>query len=148
MDFPTPAYVSLLNAHKGIDIEGASTENGARAILWDFTLGANQRFTFKPGNAVHGEAIYCMIAEHSGKALKAVHDPEPRVVQGDFDPMDINIAFHIRQPPQASRGYWIVSVPTSMVLAVDSTTAGSPLVLTGPNPTSTNQLWLFGAKPI
>ncbi|MEU8526788.1 RICIN domain-containing protein [Streptomyces sp. NPDC048629] len=52
---------------KVLDIEGASTASGARAILWDWHGGKNQLFAISPSGEKRG---YTIRAEHSLKVIQ------------------------------------------------------------------------------
>jgi hypothetical protein len=56
---------SALNTNRRIDITGKSTDSGAQAIIWDSTIGANQRFVLEPS----GDGYYFIKSVNSGLYL-------------------------------------------------------------------------------
>ena len=52
---------SAVDNLKGLDIAGASTDNGANAHLWTYGGGSNQKFELKYQNG-----YYTLMALHSG----------------------------------------------------------------------------------
>src|SRR5690349_17793083 len=89
-----PAVVNLINRQSqlAIDIEGASTDNRARAIQWTGNRqSANQQSEIKPARNPAG--AYSLFAKHSGKALIAT--PEGAVEQTEFDPMHAFMRFRL-----------------------------------------------------
>jgi uncharacterized protein (DUF1800 family) len=64
---PGGGTFELVARHSGkcLDIEGASTDDLARAIQWDCHGGPNQQWTFQ----AIGGGYYTLIARHSGKVL-------------------------------------------------------------------------------
>ena len=55
---------SAVDNSKGLDIAGASTDNGANAHLWTYGGGSNQKFELKYQNG-----YYTLMALHSGKYI-------------------------------------------------------------------------------
>ena len=53
------------NSGQVLDVAGASTEDGARIIQWDWHGGDNQRFRLEP----LGDGYVHIVAKHSGKVL-------------------------------------------------------------------------------
>jgi uncharacterized protein (DUF1800 family) len=64
---PAPGTYELVARHSGkcLDINGASLEDGARAIQWACHGGENQHWTLQAAS----NGAYRLVARHSGKAL-------------------------------------------------------------------------------
>ncbi len=60
-------YYRLVNRRSGkvLDINGASTADGAKAIQWAWTGGTNQQWRLEPGP----DQSYKLVSRHSGKVL-------------------------------------------------------------------------------
>jgi hypothetical protein len=68
------------HSRKVWDIEGASHENGAKLIQWDWHEGPNQLFQLRVG----GSGGYSIVAVHSGKAIdvaRASQDLGAEIIQ-------------------------------------------------------------------
>lgn len=63
---PLATTLTSVNSGKLLDIEGASTADGARALQWASHGGANQQWKFIPAGPA---GVYIVLAAHSGKAL-------------------------------------------------------------------------------
>jgi hypothetical protein len=73
---------------KFLDIEGGSTDNGAKLIQWPDHGGLNQRFSFE-----HlGNGAYRIVAKHSGKVLQCANNYDcnngTEIAQGTWNGSD------------------------------------------------------------
>lgn len=65
-------FVNVNTLGKAIQIDGASTANGAAAVLGDFAYAKNQEFELVPVNGIIEGGTYVLTARHSGKVAKVV----------------------------------------------------------------------------
>ncbi|MDR1183818.1 MAG: RICIN domain-containing protein [Coriobacteriales bacterium] len=134
---------SAASSVRFVDIEGASRNNGAAAILWSKNAGDNQKFRFTY-NANTG--YYSITAAHSGRALDvygASTVSGARVIQ--WSPhSDFNQQWRIVSATGGT--YAIYSAPTGLALDVNggSTAAGASLIM-WPYHGGANQRWILSS---
>jgi hypothetical protein len=142
-----PIRGPLFARHSGrcLDIEGASPDNGADAIQWDYWGGQNQIFRIEWVETSH----YRLIAQHSGKVLDvegAFTDNGVQIQQYDWWGGD-NQRF--RLDPVAPGYYRVVAKHSNKCLDVAGISVDNGARITqwewwGGN----NQQWRLGPAPI
>jgi len=55
-----PFYIQSVHSGKYLDVEGGSSEEGAKVITWDFHGGTNQQWSYKNG-MIFSKANGCVI---------------------------------------------------------------------------------------
>jgi hypothetical protein len=135
-----PGYHRLVNRRSGkvLDVFGASTADGAKAIQWTWTGGANQQWRLEPGV----DMSYKLVSRHSGKVLEVPGGSTTPGVQLD-QWSDTNSAHQRWRLVDTGDGYYrLVNVRTGLVADVSggSLNDGAQVVqwaATG----GTNQQW-------
>jgi hypothetical protein len=66
-----PDTYTVVNQHSGkcLDVNGASTTDGAAVIQWTCSGTTNQMFTLRPVTALGNSQDYQLVAVHSGKCV-------------------------------------------------------------------------------
>lgn len=67
-------FVNVGTLGKAMVVDGASTADGAAAVLGTFSYGSNQEFELVPVNGIVSGASYELVARHSGKAATFLAD--------------------------------------------------------------------------
>ncbi|TDC64687.1 lectin [Micromonospora sp. KC207] len=109
-------YYRLVNRRSGkvLDVSGGSTADGAKAIQWAWTGGANQQWRLEPGV----DASYKLVSRHSGKVLEVPGGSTTPGVQLD-QWSDTNSSHQWWQLVDTGDGYYrLVNVRTGLVADV------------------------------
>ena len=137
---PTVAKLTNRNSGQAVDVDGASTSNGAPVIQWGWNGGDNQKWQLVP---VH-DGSFRFKNVHSGKVLD-----NPGTSMASGEPLDqwedaLGRNQWWRLVPAATAGYCrLVNVASGLCLDVanGSSTAGSRLVQNTVSAAAASQEW-------
>lgn len=135
-----PGYYRLVNRRSGkvLDISGAATADGAKAIQWAWTGGANQQWRLEP----NADQSFRLVSRNSGKVLNL---PGGSAAQGtQLDQWsDTNSPHQWWRLVDAGDGYHrLVNVSTGLAADVSGGSLGDGAQVIGwPANGGTNQQW-------